>query len=104
MILTSDVVTESNKQTVVPALVFDLNPSISSLVRLLRDEDRFETRIDAAWVLDAIVAAVTEAKMLIAENEEMIGELIKLIVMKLTNLKSVWTKSYKYNIISKIRI
>lgn len=81
LILTSDVITESNKKIVVSTLVSDLNRSISALVRLLRDEDRLESRIDAAWVLDAIVGAVAsdaEAKMLIAENE-IIGELVRLI-------------------------
>ncbi|XP_042439436.1 U-box domain-containing protein 27-like [Zingiber officinale] len=82
LILTSDVVTEGNKKIVVSTLVSDLHRSISALVRLLRDEERIESRIDAAWVLDAIVAAAAsdaEAKMLIAENEEMIGELVRLI-------------------------
>ncbi|XP_009404908.2 U-box domain-containing protein 27-like [Musa acuminata AAA Group] len=80
LILTSDFIDGCNKKIAIADLVSDIDRSVSALIRVLRDGDSLESQIDAASVLDAIIAASdSEAKVLIAEKEELVRELIRLI-------------------------
>ncbi|CAL9120142.1 unnamed protein product [Musa textilis] len=80
LILTSDFIDDCNKKIAIADLVSHIHRSVSALIRVLRDGDSLESQIDAASVLDAIIAASdAEARVLIAEKEELVRELIRLI-------------------------
>ncbi|URE48071.1 U-box domain-containing protein, partial [Musa troglodytarum] len=79
LILTSDFVEESNKKIAVSDLYADLDRSVSALIRVLRDGNGLESRIDAAIVLDAIIAASDAGTMVLIAEEELIRELVRLI-------------------------
>ncbi|WOL11881.1 hypothetical protein Cni_G20645 [Canna indica] len=79
MILTADSIEESNKKIAVSELSFDVKRSVSALTRVLKDGSNLEARIDAARVVDSIIAAANpECKVRIAE-EELVRELVRLI-------------------------
>ncbi|RRT79938.1 hypothetical protein B296_00002673 [Ensete ventricosum] len=80
LILTSDFIDDCNKKIAIAHLVSHIDRSVSALIRVLRDGDSLESQIDAASVLNAIIAASdAEANVLIAEKEELVRELIRLI-------------------------
>ncbi|RWW72498.1 hypothetical protein BHE74_00019697 [Ensete ventricosum] len=80
LILTSDFIDDCNKKIAIAHLVSHIDRSVSALIRVLRDGDSLESQIDAASVLNAIIAASdAEANVLIAEKEDLVGELIRLI-------------------------
>ncbi|XP_008799727.2 U-box domain-containing protein 27-like [Phoenix dactylifera] len=78
LILTSDFIEEGNKKIAISALISDLNGSISALLSVLKKGSSLESRIDAARVLESIIGS-PETKLAIAEEEEVIAELIRLI-------------------------
>ncbi|CAL9120163.1 U-box domain-containing protein 27-like [Musa acuminata AAA Group] len=78
-ILTSDFVEESNKKIAVSHLCTDLDRSVSALIRVLRDGNGLESRIDAAIVLDAIIAASDAGTKVLIAEEVLIRELVRLI-------------------------
>ncbi|XP_010931044.1 U-box domain-containing protein 27 [Elaeis guineensis] len=78
LILTSDFIEEGNKKIAISALISDLNGSVSALVSVLKNGSSLESRIDAARVLESIIGS-PETKPAIAEKEEVIAELIRLI-------------------------
>ncbi|WOL11203.1 U-box domain-containing protein 27-like [Canna indica] len=79
LILTSDIIEESNKKIVLKGLRSERNRAVSALIRVLKGSS-LESQIDAARVLDAVIAASdAEAKILIADKEDLIKELVQLI-------------------------
>ncbi|EHA8592473.1 U-box domain-containing protein 27 [Cocos nucifera] len=81
LILTSDFIEEGNRKIAISALISDLNGSVSALVSVLKKGSSLESRIDAARVLESVLGLpeAVEAKMVIAEKDEVIAELIRLI-------------------------
>ncbi|XP_038986644.1 U-box domain-containing protein 27-like [Phoenix dactylifera] len=81
LILTSDFIEEANTKIAISALVSDLNALVSTLVSVLKKGSSLESRIDAATVLESVLGLpeAAKAKLVIAEKEEVIAELIRLI-------------------------
>ncbi|CAL9149981.1 unnamed protein product, partial [Musa hybrid cultivar] len=79
VILTLDSIEEGNKKITISELTSDVRRSVSALTRVLRGGSSLESRIDAARVLDSILAAAdAECKFRISE-EELVQQLIRLI-------------------------
>ncbi|XP_015691451.2 U-box domain-containing protein 27-like isoform X1 [Oryza brachyantha] len=75
-----DGIEDANKKRVAAGLAADASASAASLARVLRGGSGLEARIDAARLVEFLLAnAAGEAKEAIAESSELVGELIRLV-------------------------
>ncbi|XP_047077021.1 U-box domain-containing protein 27-like [Lolium rigidum] len=80
VIAASDCIEEDNRKRVATALAADAASSVASLARVLRKGSSLEARIDAARVVESLLRnARPDVKATVAESEEMVCELIRLI-------------------------
>ncbi|KAG0451921.1 hypothetical protein HPP92_026216 [Vanilla planifolia] len=80
LILSSDFVDQNKKKILLSSLISDLNTSTSALLSVIKDGNTLESRIDAAWILDAILSSTdADARSSIALTKDLIPELIRLI-------------------------
>uniref|UniRef100_A0ACD5ZB70 Uncharacterized protein n=1 Tax=Avena sativa TaxID=4498 RepID=A0ACD5ZB70_AVESA len=77
----SDCIEEENRKRVATALLSDAASSVASLARVLRSGSSLEARIDAARLVDSLLLcnARPDVKATVAESEEMVSGLIRLI-------------------------
>jgi U-box domain len=79
-IVQSESIEEGNKKTVVTELSSDLETLVSCLVKVLSKESQIESRINAARVLQSVLAmSDSDSRNLISEVPHLIPELIRLI-------------------------
>uniref|UniRef100_A0ACD5ZBN2 Uncharacterized protein n=1 Tax=Avena sativa TaxID=4498 RepID=A0ACD5ZBN2_AVESA len=75
----SDCIEEDNRKRVATALAADAASSVASLARVLRSGNSLEARIDAARLVEALLRDRPDVKATVAESEEMVSGLIRLI-------------------------
>ncbi|KAG8059044.1 hypothetical protein GUJ93_ZPchr0002g24758 [Zizania palustris] len=79
-IAASDCVDEDNKKRVAAALAADVASSVASLARVLRSGSGLEVRVDAARLVESLLRNATpDVKATVAEEKELVAELIRLI-------------------------
>ncbi|KAJ4814091.1 U-box domain containing protein [Rhynchospora pubera] len=80
LVLRSESIEEANKKTVVTEFSSDLATLVSCLVKVLSEGTCLESRIDAARILQSVLAASnSDSRSLISEEPGLILELIRLI-------------------------
>ncbi|KAK1617384.1 hypothetical protein QYE76_022901 [Lolium multiflorum] len=80
VIASSDCIEEENRKRVATALAADAASSVASLARVLRKGSSLEARIDASRLVELLLRnARPDVKATVAESEEMVCELIRLI-------------------------
>jgi hypothetical protein len=80
VIAASDCIEEENRKRVATALAADAASSVASLARVLRSGRSLEARIDAARLVESLLRnARPDVTATVAESEEMVSELIRLI-------------------------
>ncbi|KAG8070945.1 hypothetical protein GUJ93_ZPchr0006g45134 [Zizania palustris] len=80
VITVSDCIDEENKKRVAAALAADAASSAASLARALRSGSGLEARVDAARLVESLLRNATpDVKATVAEAEELVAELIRLI-------------------------
>ncbi|XP_062223149.1 U-box domain-containing protein 27-like [Phragmites australis] len=79
-IAASDCIEEENKKWVTAALAADAASTVASLARVLRSGSGLEARIDAARLVESLLRnAAPGVSATVAEAEELVAELIRLI-------------------------
>ncbi|CAD6250758.1 unnamed protein product [Miscanthus lutarioriparius] len=83
-IAASDCIEEESKRRVAAALAADAPSSAAALARVLRSGSSLEARVDAARLVESLLrnaaaSAAPGARAAVAESEELIGELIRLV-------------------------
>ncbi|KAF0934069.1 hypothetical protein E2562_022745 [Oryza meyeriana var. granulata] len=80
VIAASDCIDEENRKRVATALAADAASSVASLARVMRSGSGLEVRVDAARLVESLLRNATpEAKATVAESEELVAELIRLV-------------------------
>ncbi|XP_062219259.1 U-box domain-containing protein 27-like [Phragmites australis] len=79
-IATSDCIEEENKKRVAAALATDAASTVASLARVLRSGSALEAQVDAARLVQSLLRnAAPGVSATVAESEELVAELIRLI-------------------------
>ncbi|CAD6244520.1 unnamed protein product [Miscanthus lutarioriparius] len=83
-IAASDCIEEESKRRVAAALAADAASAAAALARVLRSGTSLEARVDAARLVESLLrnaaaSAVPGARAAVAESDELVGELIRLV-------------------------
>uniref|UniRef100_A0A0E0K0T3 U-box domain-containing protein n=1 Tax=Oryza punctata TaxID=4537 RepID=A0A0E0K0T3_ORYPU len=83
VLATSDCIEEENRRRVAAALAAgDAASSLASLARVMRSGSGLEARVDAARLVESLLrndSATPEVRAAVAESEELVAELIRLV-------------------------
>ena len=75
----SDCIEEESKRRVATVLAADAASAAASLARVLRSGTSLEARVDAARLVESMLRNAASARAAVAESEELVGELIRLV-------------------------